>query len=162
MAVWNRGRRGDGDKQKVADPEFVSLSDGEHAWWAAREDLERAWAPTVRPDDDNDDDGEPARVSQFETQFSSESLFDWAEGADTFTEGEAELPRAPDDPYAVLGVRSTATWDEIVAAHRQLAKLHHPDRLQEAGPDQRASSETTMRLVNAAYRELQARFKPSS
>ena len=65
-------------------------------------------------------------------------------------------------PYAVLGVRSTATWDEIVAAHRQLAKLHHPDRLQEAGPDQRASSETTMRLVNAAYRELQARFKPSS
>ena len=76
--------------------------------------------------------------------------------------GRGRAARAPDDPYAVLGVRSTATWDEIVAAHRQLAKLHHPDRLQEAGPDQRASSETTMRLVNAAYRELQARFKPSS
>ena len=159
MAVWNRGRRGDGDKQKVADdPEFVSLSDGEHAWWAAREDLQRAWAPTERPDDE----GEPERVSQFEKQFSSESLFDWAEGADTFTEGEAEPPRAPDDPYAVLGLRAGASWDEIVAAHRQLAKLHHPDRLQDAGPEQRASSETTMRLVNAAYRELQARFKPST
>ncbi len=160
MAVWNRGRRGDGGKQKVADPEFVSLSDGEHAWWAAREDLERAWAPTERPDDERE--REPERVSQFEKQFSSESLFDWAEGADTFTEGEAELPREPDDPYAVLGLRSTATWDEIVAAHRQLAKLHHPDRLQDASPEQRASSETTMRLVNAAYRELQERFKPSS
>ena len=161
MAVWNRGRRSDGGKQKVADdPEFVSLSDGEHAWWAAREDLERAWAPTARPDDD--ENGEPERVSQFERQFSSESLFDWAEGADTFTEGEAELPRAPDDPYAVLGLRSGASWDEIVAAHRQLAKLHHPDRLQDASPEQRASSETTMRQVNAAYRELQARFKPSA
>jgi DnaJ-domain-containing protein 1 len=162
MAVWNRSRRSDGDKQGVADPEFVSLSDEDHAWWAAREELERAWAPAARPVDDGEGgDDKPHNLSEFQKKFSSESLFDWAEGTDTFTDGEPELPRAPDDPFGVLGVPSTATWDEVVAAHRQLAKQHHPDRLQEAGDDQRAESENTMRQVNAAYRELRERFRPS-
>ena len=31
------------------------------------------------------------------------------------------------DPYAVLGVASTATTDEIGAAYRTLARRHHPD-----------------------------------
>jgi DnaJ-domain-containing protein 1 len=157
MAVWNRGRRTDG-KQKLAEPEFVSLSDEDHAWWAAREDLERAWAPSARPQEERQPD-DPEPRSQFAKEFSSESLFDWADGADTFAEGEAQPLSGPDDPYVILGVPSNATLDEVVAAHRQLAKQHHPDRLQDAGPEQRAESEHTMRLVNAAYRELQARFK---
>ena len=33
------------------------------------------------------------------------------------------------DPYEVLEVEPTATWDEIVAAHRHQARVHHPDRL---------------------------------
>jgi DnaJ-class molecular chaperone len=32
-----------------------------------------------------------------------------------------------DDPYSLLGVKKDATTDEIRAAFRKLAKLHHPD-----------------------------------
>ena len=154
MAVWNRGRRTDGDnKDGGDDEEFVSLADDEHAWWAARVDLERPWAPKEAAED------EVKPVSDFEKRFSSESLFDWADGTDTFTDGEPDTDRDPTSPFAVLGLPSTATWDEVVTAHRQLAKLHHPDRLQDAEPDVRMMSEQTMRHVNAAYQELRERFK---
>lgn len=62
-----------------------------------------------------------------------------------------------DDPYAVLGVPSTATWDEIVEAHRALARLHHPDVLVHVDPERRAASEARMRDVNLAYAELRHR-----
>src|SRR5690606_481276 len=35
----------------------------------------------------------------------------------------AEIP-----PWSVLGLTSDASWDEVVRAHRGLAKQHHPDR----------------------------------
>ena len=156
MAVWNRGRRADGDNKEDDEEEFVSLSDGEHAWWAAREDLERPWSPKEKPEP-----VAPEETSQFKRQFSSESLFDWAEGTDTFAAGEPETQRDASDPLAVLGLTTGATWDEVVSAHRQLAKVHHPDRLQDADPEQRAASEQTMRRVNAAYRVLRERFRPA-
>lgn len=41
----------------------------------------------------------------------------------------AETPKAdkPIDPYALLGITSAATLDEVKAAFRQQALLHHPD-----------------------------------
>ena len=50
------------------------------------------------------------------------------------------------DPFAVLGVSSSATEDEIKAAYRKLAKKYHPD----LNPGDKAA-EAKMREVNEAY-----------
>lgn len=151
MAVFGRSKKDEADED-----EFVSLSDDNHAWWAARDDLKRAWSPPKKVGASVPD----AAPSQFESEFSAESLFTWANGTDTFTEAgtyEGKVPLVPtdgSDPYAVLGVSRDASWSEIVAAHRHLAKLHHPDRLLSVDSESRAKSEQTMRLVNAAYLQL--------
>lgn len=53
-----------------------------------------------------------------------------------------------DDPYAVLGLARSAPWEQIVAAHKRLARRWHPD----AGGD-----EDSIRRLNAAYAELRVR-----
>lgn len=52
----------------------------------------------------------------------------------------------PNDPFAVLGVTSSATEDEIKSAYRKLAKKYHPD----LNPGDKAA-EQKMREVNEAY-----------
>ena len=52
----------------------------------------------------------------------------------------------PNDPFAVLGVSSSATEDEIKAAYRKLAKKYHPD----LNPGDK-NAEQKMREVNEAY-----------
>jgi len=52
----------------------------------------------------------------------------------------------PNDPFAVLGVSSSATEDEIKSAYRKLAKKYHPD----LNPGDKAAEEK-MREVNDAY-----------
>ncbi len=55
---------------------------------------------------------------------------------------------AATDPYAVLGLPRTATWDEILLTRRRLARTWHPD----AGGD-----EASLRSLNAAFAELRIR-----
>ena len=50
------------------------------------------------------------------------------------------------DPFAVLGVSSSATEDEIKSAYRKLAKKYHPD----LNPGDKAA-EAKMREINEAY-----------
>ena len=52
----------------------------------------------------------------------------------------------PNDPFAVLGITSSATEDEIKSAYRKLAKKYHPD----LNPGDKAA-EQKMREVNEAY-----------
>ena len=148
MAVWNRG-----NKPKPSD-DSVSLADDDHAWWAGRDELQKVFVPKPRIDDDVD---QPAPHSEFEDKYSTESLFNWADGPepdDPTHGGQGTLL----DPYAILGLQPGATLDEVVNAHRSLAKRYHPDRQHGAGDAERRHADETMRRVNAAYQELRSRL----
>jgi hypothetical protein len=54
-------------------------------------------------------------------------------------------PIAPPWAHVVLGVGLGASQEEISAAYRRLARIHHPDV---------AGDEERMKVINAAYREL--------
>lgn len=59
-----------------------------------------------------------------------------------------------DDPYAVLGVASTATPEEVRRAYLRLARSHHPDYFVDAPPAERAAAEARMRAINEAWAVL--------
>jgi preprotein translocase subunit Sec63 len=61
------------------------------------------------------------------------------------------------DPYAVLRLTPSATWDEIVANYRRLARWWHPDGLGAATEWGRAACEAKIRQLNGAYAELRIR-----
>ena len=57
------------------------------------------------------------------------------------------------DPFAVLGVSSSATEDEIKSAYRRLAKKYHPD----LNPGDKAA-EQKMKEINEAYTQADPDF----
>lgn len=67
-------------------------------------------------------------------------------GADT-VDDEPDMHGVEPDYYAILGVPTTATDDEIHHAFRRLAKLWHPDRFNNAPPALRERAERRMRAV---------------
>jgi hypothetical protein len=149
---WGRRKR-DGEEPIVAAADTVDLTGDEHAWWADRDSLmggvPAGGQGSSRTKGRRDDEPDDATHSAFEDYFSSESLFRGPKPDDK---------RSPsDDPYGALGLKETATWAEITAAHRRLAKQHHPDTLTDAQPDQRARSEAFIRDLNIAYMELRRR-----
>ncbi|GHU82804.1 hypothetical protein FACS1894196_1700 [Clostridia bacterium] len=56
-----------------------------------------------------------------------------------------------EDPYAVLGLTSSATKEEVTAAYRKLAKKYHPD----LNPGDK-EADRKMRALNAAYETIKA------
>ena len=152
MAVWHRSHKSD-SVDESDDNESVSLDDPDHAWWAGRDELQRAWSPrkTVPKA------AERPATGAFESKYSTDSLFNWADGPDPDDPthgGNGTLL----DPYAVLGLQPGASIEEIVAAHRRLAKTYHPDRQFAANDRDRFEAEQTMSRINAAYQELRARL----
>ena len=105
-------------------------------------------------------------------------LFKRTEPADPFaafaqtygirTPRDTPPPKAePDEPqpvelgptraHQVLGVRLGASWQEVGRAYRNLALMHHPDRVAGMEPEAREYSEERMKEINAAYDELRRR-----
>ena len=60
----------------------------------------------------------------------------------------------PNDPFAVLGLSSSATEDEIKAAYRKLAKKYHPD----LNPNDTEAARR-MNDVNVAYDQIKTAEK---
>ena len=72
---------------------------------------------------------------------------------------EAKRPLAGEfDPYAALGVKREAEWDEIRQAYLRLAKAYHADRYAsiELPAEVREYLQQMSRRVNAAYTLLEA------
>ncbi|MEC9291350.1 MAG: DnaJ domain-containing protein [Pseudomonadota bacterium] len=65
-------------------------------------------------------------------------------------------------PYAVLGVKSTATAADIKKAYRSLIQKHHPDRVRAEGKSDKAveKAEKKVAEINAAYEVLQKKKRP--
>lgn len=55
-----------------------------------------------------------------------------------------------DDPLVVFGLKSDATWDDVIKTYRNLVKKHHPDR---------GGNTEDMVKINAAYEVLENRFR---
>lgn len=146
----------------------VHLDDDEHAWWAQR-DLADVWSPR-----------QPSPVEEATTDvLAAEFGPDWRTSFDferdvedhainSSPEPEADpdpseessepsAPPGPSDPYAVLELDPSSSWEQIVDAHRGMARRHHPDRLFGQSRAEVAAAEDRIRAINVAYQELRVR-----
>ena len=146
---WSRKRPG----ATAADSPTDAPGD-ENAWWSQSHVAGGARPKTRRTRDQQD--------AADKRDILAEHLgADWRTSYGYTPHDEASLDdEAPSDagaPYTVLGLQPTASWAEIVTAHRDMARLHHPDRLVGRSEDERAAGEDRIRVINAAYQELQVR-----
>ena len=56
--------------------------------------------------------------------------------------------------YDILGIKKTATADEIKSAYRKLAKKYHPDMFTNASDAEKKEAEVKFKEVNHAYEVL--------
>ena len=69
-------------------------------------------------------------------------------------EREARLATA----RRALGVSKKAGAEEVSAAYRKLAQIHHPDKVANLEPEVREYSEQRMKEINAAYAEFKRQW----
>lgn len=70
---------------------------------------------------------------------------------------EARSESGPADAYAVLGVPSTATDDEVRAAYKQALKLNHPDKVAHLSPALQQFAQQQTLAIRTAYDQIAAR-----
>ncbi|HEX4866684.1 MAG TPA: J domain-containing protein [Acidimicrobiales bacterium] len=153
-------RRGSADDPAGDDGDTVDLDDADHAWWAQRR-VEEVWRPRPGPPARDADRPRDVLAEHFGADWRTSFGFD-PPPTTAASDGEpgpveVEPPLDPSDAYAVLGVDAVATWEEIVEAHRRMARRHHPDRLVGRPAAEVAAGEDRIRAINAAYAELKVR-----
>jgi hypothetical protein len=158
---WSRKRRDPSAAkgEPASGPDNVALGGDDHAWWAQR-DVTEVVQPKRRrtPDQQAKEESRDILAEHFgddwRTSFGFTPPTD-EERAEELRQIQQSLDDT--DPYKVLGVEPTASWEEIVAAHRDMARLHHPDRLFGQSEEEKAVGDDRIRVINAAYQELQVR-----
>ncbi len=162
-------RRKAKDGEPAADS--VDLSDGDHAWWA---NTRVQHTPTFTPEapDTAEPAAEPAAdpwdfTDVFATDVDGAIDREFgAEGAPAGTADHAGRNLAEvfveESAFRTLGLEPGAPWEDVVLAHRRLAKRFHPDRLIHAEDHERAEGEQKMIEANAAYETLRKLHRPHS
>lgn len=153
MALFKRSAKPDEEDEE----DMVSFDDDAYAWWAHREQLEHKFVPKHSDPVDLSAPEDHERHSDFADQYPTEALFNWA------TSSEPDEPThggrgTPLDPYGVLGLQPGTSLEEVVVAHRNLAKKYHPDRFYSASAEDQHDAAEHMSLINAAYQELRKRL----
>jgi len=166
---FRRKAKGDLGSSDTAD-----LSESEHAWWATgRVQHTYGFGPDATPPAETATETAAAAAAadtSAPTDFQPWTFDDvFAAKVDTEISADEQDPVgsfAPRDlaevfveeaAYRALGLQPGATWDDVVLAHRQIAKRFHPDRLVHADDAARTEGEEQMRCANAAYEELRQR-----
>src|SRR5262245_59652480 len=116
MAPWSRKRRRAPEPASTPPAEAVRLDDEDHAW-RAQEDVTQVWRPR-----------EPPVAPEPERDILAEHFgADWRTSFG-FTPADDDVEDEPSEPgpYEILAVAESATWEEIVAAHRHQVRVNHP------------------------------------
>lgn len=158
------GRHSKGRPEAPPRPDDDSSLITEHSWWLDEVDhtttINRRWR-NPRPDGLH-----PRRRATDQPLASSASVGAFVEHTEPFDPemlyeqmspvDACGAPSAGDtvsDTWTSLGLSSEASWTEIVARQRELAKEHHPDR--HAGDvEQAREAAARMAEINAAVTEL--------
>ena len=87
-------------------------------------------------------------------------FFEWAERSRRAYRSAEELEREARLATArkTLGVAKGAKAEEIIAAYRELARTHHPDKVANLEPEVREYSEQRMKEINSAYADLKRQW----
>ena len=163
-------------KADESDADTVDLSEDQHAWWANGRVQS---APGLGPDPAEETPAAATRADEQAPWVYTDVFAADVDGAIDREFGDADRvgddadARAADardlaqvfaeeSAYRALGLDPEATWDDVVSAHRRMAKRYHPDRLVGAEEQVRAEGEQLMIEANAAYETLRRRLRPHS